>query len=426
MKPPHYDNGKVMKTSLFHATLLLVLGAPMVASAQSNGPPTPPTSTLNIGPALVTDRRVSPEGPLPSLPRAGGTFVDPVFGTTILRVTDEVDGTECKNFYSYWPTFNLDSTRLFIACDGNPRLCRFDPNTFQLLGKGPLFDKQIDGSGYPSAEDAIWSGTSASLLYGYSGLKLYAYDVSARSYSLIKDFSVELAPGSLGQMSKSLDDNVFAFTRKDKDYKALGYIVWRRDQNKILRNVTLGDLDEVQVDKSGRYLVVKAKFGPTVDVQVVDLQTGNTENLTDPAPDFSPGHSDNGRQIVVGHDNWNNQYTVRKLATPHQFQIVIGFGSDWSQGNHVSMLADNESWCLISNFTAGNGAAGPFRNEIFQASTDGSQRVRRLAHHHSVYRDYWDTPRADISRDGRFVAFTSNWGSNTRRDVFIIKVPILP
>src|SRR5437016_3029190 len=86
-------------------------------------------------------------------------------------------------------------------------------------------------------------------------------------------------------------------------------------------------------------------------------------------------------------------------------------------------LADNESWCLISNFTAGNGAAGPFRNEIFQASTDGSQRVRRLAHHHSVYRDYWDTPRADISRDGRFVAFTSNWGSNTRRDVFIIKVP---
>jgi len=227
-------------------------------------------------------------------------------------------------------------------------------------------------------------------------------------------------------MSKSLDDNVFAFTRKDKDYKALGYIVWRRDQNKILRNVTLGDLDEVQVDKSGRYLVVKAKFGPTVDVQVVDLQTGNTENLTDPAPDFSPGHSDNGRQIVVGHDNWNNQYTVRKLATPHQFQIVIGFGSDWSQGNHVSMLADNESWCLISNFTAGNGAAGPFRNEIFQASTDGSQRVRRLAHHHSVYRDYWDTPRSDISRDGRFVAFTSNWGSNTRRDVFIIKVPILP
>ena len=42
---------------------------------------------------------------------------------------------------------------------------------------------------------------------------------------------------------------------------------------------------------------------------------------------------------------------------------------------------------------------------------------------HSVYRDYWDTPRATISRDGRFAAFTSNWGSTTRRDVFVVKVP---
>jgi hypothetical protein len=40
-----------------------------------------------------------------------------------------------------------------------------------------------------------------------------------------------------------------------------------------------------------------------------------------------------------------------------------------------------------------------------------------------VFRDYWDTPRADISRDGKFIAFTSNWGSASRRDVFIIKVP---
>ena len=76
-----------------------------------------------------------------------------------------------------------------------------------------------------------------------------------------------------------------------------------------------------------------------------------------------------------------------------------------------------------SRSVSNGGAPGPFRNEIFQVSTDGSQRVRRLAHHHSVYRDYWDTPRANISRDGRFVAFTSNWGSTTRRDVFLIKVP---
>lgn len=379
-------------------------------------PPTPP-------PGVITDHNVHPEPPAPALPRAGGTFVDPAFGTTIMRVTDENDGTSNHNYYSYWPTFNLDSTRFFIVSDGSPRLYRLDTTNFQIVSKGPLFDQQLPGGGFISTEDANWSGTNPNVLYGYNGLKLWAYDVSARTYSLVKDFTGEIAPGHLGQMSRSTDDNVFAFSKKDNDYHVTGYLVWQRDQNRILRNVSLGNFDEVQVDKSGRYLVVKAEFGSGVDFQIVDLPSGNVQNLSDPAPDYSPGHSDNGRQIVVGHDNWNNQYTVRSLASPHQFQKVISFGNDWSQANHLSMLADNEGWCVISNFTAGSGPVGPFRQEIFQASTDGSQSVRRLAHHRSVFRDYWDTPRADISRDGKFIAFTSNWGSASRRDVFIIKVP---
>ena len=407
-----------MTKHIFNATVLIISAATMNSAQTRSAAPAAPNKAASV----ITDRRILSEGPLPVLPRAGGTFVDPTFGTTIMRVTDESDGAQCNNFYSYWPTFNLDSTRFFLACDNNPKLYRFDPNTFQIVSKAQ-FDR-LPGGGYISAEDATWSGTNANVLYGYNELKLYAYDVATKTHTLVKDFSFELPPGYLGQMSKSLDDNVFAFTRKDKNYKPLGYLVWRRDQNRILRNADLADFDEVQVDKSGRYIAVKAKFDRTVNVQIVDLQTGKVEDLTNPAPDFSPGHSDSGRQIVVGYDNWNNQYTVRNLATPHQFKTVIGFGNDWSQANHVSMLADNEGWCLISNYTAGNGGAlGPFRNEIFQVSTDGSQRVRRLAHHHSVYRDYWDTPRADISRDGRFVAFTSNWGSSTRRDVFIIKVP---
>ncbi len=374
-------------------------------------------------PGVITDHNVYPEPAPPALPRAGGTFVDPTFGTTIMRVTDENDGVSNINYYSYWPTFNLDDTKFFVACDNSPMLYHFDPNGFRIISKGPLYDQTLPGGGFMSTEDAEWSGTNANLLYGYYGLKLWSFDVSARTYTLIKDFTGLVPAGYLGQMSRSLDDNMFAFTLKDPNYAPTGYMVWQRDQNRILRNVTLSNFDEVELDKTGRYLVVKAEFGGGVDFQIVDLQTGSVQGLTDPAPDFSPGHSDNGRNIVVGYDNWNNQYTIRSLATPHQFQTVISFGSDWSQSNHLSMLGDNESWCVISNFTNGTAPVGPFRQEIFQASTDGTQSVRRLAHHHSVYRDYWDTPRADISRDGRFVAFTSNWGSTTRRDVFIIRVP---
>jgi purple acid phosphatase-like protein len=381
-------------------------------------PPPPPPD-----PGVITDHNVYPEPAPPALPSAGGTFVDPTFGTTIMRVTDQTDGASNYNYYSYWPTFNLDDSKFFISCNGNPMLYRFDPSGFRIISKGPLFDQTLPGGGFMSTEDAEWSGTNANVLYGYYGLKLWAFDVSARTYTLIKDFAGLLPPGSLGQMSRSLDDNVFAFTVKDSNFAPTGYMVWQRDQNRIVRNVSLSNFDEVELDKTGRYLVVKALFSGGVDFQVVDLQTGNVQGLTDSTPDYSPGHSDNGRNIVVGYDDWNNQYTIRNLATPHQFQRVISFGGDWSQSNHMSMLGDNESWCVISNFTSGSGPVGPFRQEIFQASTDGTQSVRRLAHHHSVYRDYWDTPRADTSRDGKFVAFTSNWGSTTRRDVFIIKVP---
>ena len=386
----------------------------------TSAPPPPPDPG---GGGVITNHNVYPEPAPPALPSAGGTFVDPTFGTTILRVTDEHDGQSNFNYYSYWPTFNLDDTKFFIACDNNPMLYRFDPNGFRIISKGPLFDQTLPGGGYMSTEDAEWSGTNANVLYGYYGLKLWAFDVSARTYTLIKDFTGLVPAGFLGQMSRSLDDNMFAFTLKNASYAPTGYMVWQRDQNRVVRTASVSNFDEVELDKTGRYLVVKAEFGGGVDFQSIDLQTGNVQGLTDPAPDYSPGHSDNGHQMVVGQDNWNNQFTIRNLATPHQFQTVISFGNDWSQANHLSLLADNESWCVISNYTAGSAPVGPFRQEIFQASTDGTQSVRRLAHHHSVYRDYWDTPRADISRDGRFVAFTSNWGSTTRRDVFIIRVP---
>lgn len=57
-------------------------------------------------------------------------------------------------------------------------------------------------------------------------------------------------------------------------------------------------------------------------------------------------------------------------------------------------------------------------------ATDGSLAVRREAHHFSIYGDdYYASPRADLSRDGRFVAFTSNWGvPGGRKDVFILRI----
>src|SRR5690242_21919281 len=73
-----------------------------------------------------------PVPPAPPLPAAGGTVIDPTFGTTILRLTDTNDGADCTNAYSCWPTFNLDSTRLMVYSGSSPLLYRFDPVNFKI------------------------------------------------------------------------------------------------------------------------------------------------------------------------------------------------------------------------------------------------------------------------------------------------------
>jgi hypothetical protein len=395
------------------------------STAKSASVVTEVEKTPNV-PGVKTDYSVYPEPTPPALPPAGEKFVDPVFGTTILRVTDEKDGAFNANSYSYWPSLNRDSTRLFITCGGKATLYDFDGARFQIFANRPLFVVNPPVGHAVTAEDAIWSGSDPDVIFAHDGMRLWSYNVENKKYTLEKDFVRQFGIGHLHQMSRSVNDNVFAFTIKDKNFVKTGYAVWWRDKDIVYKVDAAADMDEVQIDKTGQYLVVKTgKAGKgQVRVQIVNLQTRAVESLVDADPDYAPGHSDNGSGFLIGGDNWRNRFNYRKLATPHRFYPVIEMGNDWSIGSHVSLLADDESWMLMSTFTANElPSTGVFRNELLLVATDGSKRVRRLAHIHSLYRDYWDSPRADISRDGRFAVFTSNWGNPGRRDVFILKIP---
>ncbi len=377
-------------------------------------------------PGIKTDLGVYPQPEPPKLPPAGGTIVDPTFGTTILRVTDETDGPSSTIAYSYWPTFNKDSTLFHLSSGGVAMLYRFDPKAFRILGKEPLFAKDPAFPGVGAFwEDSTWSGTDPKVLLCHAGPRLLAYNVETKKFTLIKDFSKDIPDQYLWQISRSTDDRVFGFTtKKNETYEETGCLVWRRDIDKIVLKQAAGALDEVQVDKTGRYCLIKTgqQGAGVIEARIVDLDTGKIEDLVDNEPDYScGGHSDNGQGLVVAADNWRPATTFRRFATPHRHYMVMDAGS-----GHYSMLADDERWVLASLYGGEDAPPerwGTFAQEIYLMATDGSQRVRRLAHHFSAVKGYWDTPRANISRDGRFVAFTSNWARPGRFDVFILQVP---
>jgi len=390
------------------------------------------TSTGQIRGSVKTDRNIYAEPPAPRLPRAGGKFFDPVFGTEIMRVTDESTAQDGGTYYSYWPTFNCDNTRLLVkaANDGSAYIYEFDPAAFTLgrraeIPKGP--------SGYLGVEGAIWSGKDPDTLYGIIGLGIYAYHPSKQKFIRIADFSNKFPAGDLlWQLSMSSQDEVFAFSRRrpneqgGSDY--VGYTVYRRSDDSVIleQPIVKGDLDEVQIDKSGRWLTVKGETKTTKGFSIRDLQNKAIRSeLGAGPPDYALGHSDNGKGFASGFNNYLNTLDRRDFTNPRVIVKELSLGQDWSQGLHISLLADDDSWMLISLYVVDPSKTppGPFHNEIILVKTDGTETFRRLLHHHSVYKEYWDTPRANISRDGRFIAFTSNWGSTSHRDLFLARMP---
>src|SRR5215470_246102 len=137
------------------SVLIGMVGCSHSSSEGADGPPVidarPDSgSSSRCMPQMTTDRAVYPEPALPSLPAAGGSFHDPTFGTTIVRATDAADCANCGTAYSYWPTFNVDTTRMQVAADaGAGLLLRFDPQTLAVTSHEPLFPMPPPGGATP-------------------------------------------------------------------------------------------------------------------------------------------------------------------------------------------------------------------------------------------------------------------------------------
>jgi hypothetical protein len=376
--------------------------------------------TLFLIASLMSALPVSASG------KIGRAFTDKTFGTKIIQVTNEKDGKSCVNSYSYWPSFNMNDSKFFITCDGKPILYKFNTKDFTIASKAPLFTNLPDGLALNS-EDALWSDKSPNIIFARANIAIWAYDTEKHSASLVKDLSEELPGKIIFQMSKSTDDNRFAFTLRDpsNDYKVSGYAVYDRKLDRIIYQKETTSLDEVQIDKSGEYLVVKTgqEEAGQVRIEIIDLATKKETPLTAGAPDFAPGHSDNGYRTMLGYDNWNNEYTLTSLIDPISKKVILDLGKDWTQASHVSFLATGDKKALVSFYANGTPGKSKYAGEIVLVRTDGSGKIKHILKHNSVYREYYDTPRASMSRDGKWGIFTSNWGSSTRRDVYIFKLP---
>ena len=420
-------------------------------------------TTPYTGGGVKTDHATYSEPSLPPLPHAGGKWRDEVFGTEIMRVTDEDDhgSPGLSTFYSHWPTFNADNTRLLIRKgeNGEAMLKDFDPVNFNLGASHAL--PSLPGGVSVAWEGATWSNTDPNIIYCHAsyydgGMKLYKYDVrdgTSSGYTLIHDFgSYNEGNDYLRQMYVSGDDDVFCFLHMRagvNDGEPVYYFVYRWSTNTVLyhnpASTYTGGINEVHVDKSGKWLhiVIPTAQADGTGTRFLNLQTGAMQ-ATVRAVDHTPGHGDMGTETIVGFDNYTNAVSYRHLSDVHAWTDKFYFRtgskgltgtSDWTQDFHGTMLANNEDWITIGTYDMPSidlPDSGVFEDEIFQAALDDSEQVRRLAHTRTTFDEetnttgYWATPRPTISKDGRYIAFTSNWENSGRTDMFILRVQRAP
>jgi hypothetical protein len=429
----------------------------------------------------VTDRGPRAKPTLIRPGAAGFSFNDSVFGSRIWRVTDRLTRSDKpdrsfrtpsathQNAWSassaYFYVVSTDGTVIPFAFDaGSGKAARLDALRFYVE---PQFSYVNDSAIYGSV--------------GGTAHTIDQFDFGTGEYTRLLDLDA-LAPDLdgtyVGGVASSAGpvERVLAFFGGASQDRHRYVVFFDKDapQNRHVLDTAASTLDgrpagatlnfhlhHAFVDRSGRYVMLYPSSAdiaaPRGAAQVYVWDT--TTNAFTPLPVDSAhagGHDAYGYGVLVNQDcctttAWDAaQWQWRSLAAPLESRDVI---LQVISPKEV-YLADHPSWNNAQRdravpFVTGTYRYGanavewrPWDDEILAVPTDGGEDVWRLAHHRSDVRkdgapeqtSFWYLPRPNVSPDGRWVLFTSNWektlgtdpkapvGERARQDVFLLQL----
>ena len=450
---------------------LLWLGGRGPAASVARVRQQPATSATACGPphyCARTDRKTVtyPDTP-PALVAAGASITDPAFGSRIVRVTDasmaprgQSMETPASSEQNAW---NTTSTAFYVDDAGSGyHVFNFDPKGMTSEPNGDRL------AGWHSEPDFSYS--QPGVLYGIdsrSGV-LQQFDVNSHKFSSINDPSkcVHLAPSDRGgDISVTADDSrLMTVFGPEQDRNTLVYIY---DQKQGCRwyNTETGEvggqwgkrgaidspyrfgIHNARLSKSGDFVAITAgsNLGGTA---IWEVTTANVMLCANAALNCG-GHRALGYSHLLNSADSRHplDFVIRPLGDLKSITHIVEplperpTPSNWYD-YHLSWNyirpQDNTPACFStyrSDNPAGKGLAprvlGPWENEIDCVETDGrASTIWRFAHTYSTARNgFWSSPRGNVSQDGRFYMFTSDWEDELgrarqqyRTDVFIVQL----
>jgi hypothetical protein len=410
-----------------------------------------------------TDRLSHPATP-PPLGDAGSIWLDPVYGTPVLRLTDP--GTlpgknvsfQVANEFGH-NDWNTDATLFYIQADGAFLLFNFDPATMtasrvmsQTTPTQPLA-MPLGGT--------FFSRTDPNTLYGLTGNEVIAsFDFTTQMTTHVLDLTTIVPPPDAGRSyalgvehgANGLLAASFGGPEQDEMPYLLTYIPSTGVHH--LLDVTKSTLDGVPVsggprgtgvhtfslDHSGQYLVFMVA-GATPATWVWDTAANTVQAL--------PSSGETGWGAWIHGGGSPDNFRLSSFASPLDSGVIVTPGPNDSHASSSSSWENAISGALAPLITEtmrlpGDDAGwAAWDDEIIAVRTDGvlndagMSEVWRFAHNFNAYDggeysdDYYYLYIPRVSQNGWFAIFDSNWmktlgidaQGNYRTDAFVAKLP---
>jgi hypothetical protein len=435
-----------------------------------------------------SDRSVHVKPTLPPLGPAGWRFTDPTFGTDMLRVTDANTrpGTLGRSYTTpsaaHQTSWNTDSTYFYVrSVDGYFIPYNFNASTM-AISRVQATSSGDGGLLIASQAEPQFSFVSPSIVYvtrqdpTNDWPIVRRFDLATGSYTDLLNLGQAAAIGQhtlAGGLASSAGSpgRLMAFfggAAQDQHHLVAVFAASPPQSVMVLdttgstvtvngvktnTNIPLGfHLHHAWLDKTGQYVILENTLTDRVAPHSAPLYVWDTSaNTLTALPELgglSGGHYATGFGVMVNQDcctstTWDAaQWQLRALATPalsHDLitpvlmpqEIYAADHSSWNNAQAGALVP------FVSGFYRSASDTAPWRawdDEIVAVQTSGGAAgaaVWRFAHHRTTIVSFWDTPRPNVSQDGRWALFTSNWektlgtdpSSGPREDVFMVALP---
>lgn len=340
-------------------------------------------------------------------------FTDAKYGSKVVKVTNPGKAVPGLNItwenvaihhYSIDQAWNADQSLLVLDRGTTPKVF-LDGKTYK-----PLMAWKDPG-------DIRWHRTNADLMVFLGSKGVGYWNVRKNTLQILNPLSGYTKPSFQNKGNLSDDGTMLAVTATRSDGKIVSF-AYNLVTGKKYPDIVMSGWYEVgwtTISPKGTYIVSYCRKTSSSDNQrlVFTLDGKLIQNWTDYE---RPGHGDfsvdrNGYEVLIGRSK--SDPDKGRMISRRLVDGKVTILSDRCYASHTSARnLRNPGW-VFGSFTQDTLKSGYLQcaNEITAISTDGTQKLRRLAVHNSAPNGYYTEPHGCPSPDGKKAIFASNWGN---------------